>query len=120
MLMITILLFNMPNLPTAKKKPWQEERVVQGRRLHDNSKFYNARKWRKVSKAYKSANPLCECNECKVSGLVKEGHVADHIRGLQFLLDAGLDPYSFNELQTMNNSCHNKKSGKDAHKNKKI
>ena len=120
MLMITILLFNMPNLPTAKKKPWQEERVVQGRRLHDNSKFYNARKWRKVSKAYKSANPLCECNECKVSGLVKEGHVADHIRGLQFLLDAGLDPYSSNELQTMNNSCHNKKSGRDAHKNKKI
>jgi hypothetical protein len=52
--------------------------------------------------------------------LVKEGHVADHIRGLQFLLDAGLDPYSFNELQTMNNSCHNKKSGRDAHKNKKI
>jgi 5-methylcytosine-specific restriction protein A len=108
----------MPIKPTPKKKPWQEERVVQGRRLHDNSKFYNARRWRKVSKAYKAANPLCECEECKVKGLVKEGNETDHIRGLQFLLDKGLDPYDWKELQTMNSSCHNKKSGRDAHKNK--
>ena len=106
----------MPNVPTPKKKPWQTERVVQGRRLHDNSKFYNARKWRKVSKAYKLENPICECEDCKANELVKEGHVADHIRGLQYLLDNNLDPYSFDELQTMNNSCHNKKSGRDAHK----
>ena len=64
MLMIIQHHFNMPNLPIAKKKPWHEERVVQGRRLHDNSKFYNARKWRKVSKAYKASNPLCECLDC--------------------------------------------------------
>jgi 5-methylcytosine-specific restriction protein A len=108
----------MPKLPTVKKKPWQEERVVQGRRLHDNSKFYNARQWRKVSKAYKLAHPLCECEDCKVNELVKPAHVTDHIRGLQFLLDKGLDPYDWNELQAMNSSCHNKKSGKDAHKNK--
>ena len=108
----------MPSLPTVKKKPWQEERVVQGRRLHDNSKFYNARKWRKVSKEYKAAHPICECQDCKVNELIKPAHVTDHIRGLQFLLDKGFDPYAWNELQAMNNSCHNKKSGKDAHKNK--
>lgn len=106
----------MPTLPIAKKKPWQEERVVQGRRMHDNSKFYNARKWRKVSKVYKSEHPLCECEDCKVNEHVKPSHVTDHIRGLQFLLDNKLDPYDENELQAMNSSCHNKKSGRDAHK----
>lgn len=111
----------MPYLPTVKKKPWQEERVVQGRRLNDNSKFYNARKWRKVSKAYMAANTLdlCECLDCKKKGLSKQAHVVDHIRGLQFLLNNNLDPYSFEELQAMNRSCHNKKSGREAHKNKK-
>lgn len=108
----------MPILPIAKKKPWQEERVVQGRRLHDNTKFYNARKWRKVSKAYKAAHPICECLECASNQFVKPAHVTDHIQGLQFLLDAGVDPYDWNELQSMNSSCHNKKSGRDAHKRK--
>lgn len=106
----------MPVKPIVKKKFWQELRVVQGRRLHDNSKFYNARRWRKVSKAYKAAHPLCECSDCVVNELVKSSDVADHIRGLQFLLDNGLDPYDWKELQSMNSSCHNKKSGRDAHK----
>ena len=106
----------MPNFPKVKKKPWQTERVVQGRRLHDNSKFYNARAWRKVSKAYKVLNPLCECEDCKLNKLVKPAHVTDHKRGLQFLLDNKLNPYDYRELQAMNSSCHNKKSGRDAHK----
>ena len=102
--------------PIAKKKPWQEDRVVQGRRLHDNSKFYNARKWRNCSKSYKAAHPLCECKECEDKELVKVAHVTDHVRGLQFLLDNNLDPYDWEELQAMNNSCHNKKSGRDSSK----
>jgi len=102
--------------PDVKKKPWQEERVVQGRRLHNNQKFYNSRKWRKKSKAYKEENPLCECEDCKVNELIKPANVTDHIKGLQYLLDMGLDPYDDNELQSMNTSCHNKKSGRDAHK----
>jgi 5-methylcytosine-specific restriction protein A len=113
-----IIILWMPNFPIPKKKPWQEIRVVQGRRKHDNSKFYNARRWRRTSKSYKNLNPLCECAECKDKDFPKEGNETDHIRGLQFLLDNNLDPYSFDELQTMNKSCHNKKSGRDAHKNK--
>lgn len=108
----------MPRLPIKKKKPWQAERVVQGRRLHDNQKFYNSRKWRNTSKAYKAAHPLCECQDCKDNELVKAATVTDHVRGLQFLLDNNLDPYNWNELQAMSSSCHNKKSGRDAHKNK--
>ncbi|QOD60631.1 HNH endonuclease [Polaribacter haliotis] len=108
----------MPIIPKPKKKPWQQERVVQGRRLHDNSKFYNSRAWRKVSKAYKLAHPVCECKECKEKELLKPSNVTDHIKGLQFLLDNKLDPYDWKELQAMSSSCHNKKSGRDAHKNK--
>ena len=108
----------MPIKPVPKKKPWSEERKVQGRRLHDHSKFYNSRRWRKVSAAYKKENPLCECEECKSKGLIKEANVTDHIRGLSFLLNNGIDPYDFKELQAMNSSCHNKKSGREAHKSK--
>ena len=106
----------MPSFPIRKRKPWQEERVVQGRRIHDNSKFYNSRKWRKTSKAYKVAHPICECDDCLKNGYVKQSKVTDHIRGLQFLLDKNLDPYNWDELQAMSTRCHNKKSGRDAHK----
>ena len=105
----------MPNKPQNIKRPWTTERVAFGRR-NDNSKFYNSRKWRKVSKDYREANPLCECTECNRLGRVRSADVTDHKRGLQFLLDNGLDPYDLNELQSMSHSCHNKKSGRDAHK----
>ncbi|MCG7502412.1 hypothetical protein MHM83_11060 [Tenacibaculum sp. Mcav3-52] len=108
----------MPKAPTPKRKPWQEERVSHGRRLHDNSKFYNGRPWRKVSKAYRSENPLCECKECKELERVLPAQVVDHVKGLQYLLDNNLDPYDWKELQSMNKKCHDKKSGRDAHKNK--
>lgn len=107
--------FSMPSKPKKIKRPWVKERVAFGRRK-DNSAFYNSRAWRKVSKLKREQDPLCECEECKALGRVRIGHVADHIRGLQFLLDNNLDPYDLNELQTMNNQCHNKKSGRDAHK----
>jgi hypothetical protein len=49
---------------------------------------------------------------------VRPAQVADHKRGLQFLLDNGLDPYDLKELQSMSHECHNKKSGRDSHKKK--
>jgi 5-methylcytosine-specific restriction protein A len=108
----------MPFKPTPKRKPWQEERVVHGRRLHDNSKFYNSRKWRNTSKAYRVEHPLCECDHCKKNEFVKPSEVVDHVRGLQFLIDNNLNPYDWNELKAMSRKCHDKKSGRDAHKNK--
>lgn len=103
----------MPNKPENIKASWVPERIAFGRRK-DNSKFYNARKWRNTAARHKEANPLCaECLRNNKNTLVKQ---TDHIRGLQFLLDNGLDPYADEELESACTSCHNKKSGRDAHK----
>lgn len=107
----------MPSKPKNIKRPWVVERVAFGRR-NDNSKFYNARKWRKISKLKREQDPLCECDECKSLNRVRAADVADHTRGLQFLLDNGLDPYDLKELKSMSHQCHNKKSGRDSHKNR--
>lgn len=106
----------MPIAPKPKRKPWHQERVAHGRRKHNNSKFYNARSWRKTSKAYRVANPLCECKECDLLMVSKPAQVVDHVRGLQFLLDNNIDPYDWKELQSMSKKCHDKKSGRDAHR----
>jgi len=108
----------MPNKPERKKKPWQTDRVAFGRRNNNNHNFYNASRWRRVSIAYRSANPFCECDKCVSAGLFKPAEVVDHTRGLQFLLDNGIDPYDWNELKSMTHACHNKKSGRSAHDNK--
>lgn len=105
----------MAKSPNKIKRHWVVERVSFARR-NDNSKFYNARRWRKVSKQYRLINPICECNECKKLNRVLPAEVVDHKRGLQYLLDNGIDPYEYKELQSMNHLCHNKKSGRDAHK----
>lgn len=105
----------MANKPERKKRHWVAERVAFGRR-NDNSKFYNSRKWRKISKLKRELNPLCECEECVRLERVRSADVADHTRGLQFLLDNGLDPYDLKELKSMNHQCHNKKSGRDSHR----
>ena len=34
------------------------------------------------------------------------------------MLDNNLDPYNDNELQSMAHQCHNRKSGRDAHKSR--
>ena len=105
----------MPKKPETKKPHWVAERVAFGRRV-DNSKFYNSRKWRKISKLKREQDPLCQCDECVQLQRVRAADVADHTRGLQFLLDNGFDPYDLKELKSMSHTCHNKKSGRDSHR----
>ena len=68
-------------------------------RPKDNSKFYNNRKWRKVSTAYREAHPLCE--QCTRDGNVGHADVCDHIDGLDNLLNAGRDAYDEQHLQSL-------------------
>lgn len=102
----------MANSPKKVKRSWNVERVSFERPV-DLSWFYNQWKWKKVSKAYRLANPLCECNDCKNNEVVMPAEVCDHKRGLKFLLDNGFNPYDFKELQSMSKKCHNKKSGSE-------
>lgn len=105
----------MANAPKKINRPWIKEKKAFERPI-DFTWFYNDRKWRKVSKAYRDANPVCECAECKTAQTVKPAQVCDHIKGLKYLLDNNLDPYDWNELQSMSHECHNKKSGKESHR----
>ncbi len=98
------------------KLPWVQERTPFGRRK-DNSKFYNARKWRRVSKAFRSRFPFCQM-ECKQQNIVTEAAVVDHIDGLDNIIKAGRDPYDWKELQSGCHKCHNEKSGRESSRKK--
>jgi 5-methylcytosine-specific restriction protein A len=102
----------MANSPKKVQRSWKPERIAFERPV-DFSWFYNQWKWKKVSKAYRLANPLCECDECKKDEVILPAEVCDHVRGLKFLLDNGLNPYDWNELKSMSKKCHNKKSGSE-------
>lgn len=104
----------MPYKPKKISRAYKPERVA-FQRENDNSRFYNSWKWRKTSKAFLTLNPICKCQDCLANDVVKPATVSDHIRGLQFLLDNNIDPYDYNELQPMNDHCHNKKSGRESH-----
>lgn len=109
------ILFSMPNRPKKKNRPWRPpvNKTPFGRRLNNNYDFYNSTKWRKKSKSYRDKHPFCA--ECERNGIVGAAEVVDHKRGLQFLLDNGIDPFDDNELEGMCHHHHNVKSGKQAH-----
>ena len=107
----------MPNRPEPIKRAYKPESSYQAfSRPRDLSWFYNARRWRKVAKHFKELNPFCYT--CQAEGRIGAPQVTDHIKGLGFLLDNKLDPYAHKELQNQCHRCHNKKSGREAHKNK--
>lgn len=105
----------MAKKPQKIERAYKPERVAFERAV-DHSEFYNSWTWRKTSRAYRSANPICECNDCKTDEVVRPAQVCDHVRGLQFLLDNNISPYDWDELQSMSSECHNKKSGSESHR----
>ena len=102
----------MAKAPQIIKRSWKPERVAFERPV-DLSWFYNQWKWKKTSKAYRLAHPICECKDCQLNDIVKPAQVCDHIKGLAYLLDNNLNPFDWNELQSMSKECHNKKSGSE-------
>ena len=100
----------MPNKPKPIKRSWVPERKpFQNLNEEKNRKVYNSRKWRKFSKDFKERNPVCV--KCKEKGIVKASAVTDHIQRV----NAGGDHYNEDNLQALCRSCHNSKSGKEAH-----
>lgn len=70
--------------------------------------FYNAKTWRKVSKAYlESVNGLCEV--CKADGYLVPAKIVHHIEHLNE--DNVNDPaiaYGWSNLKAVCQDCHNK------------
>lgn len=103
----------MPTIPKPTRKgylPPPKEREVQGRRLHANTPFYQSQQWRRTRKLFLAGHPLCA--ECMKRGKVVAARVVDHIKPI----NEGGARYDFTNLQGLCDSCHNKKSGCEAHK----
>lgn len=103
----------MPTKPIAKRKPWHEPRKKHQRKK-DMRWFYNSRKWRSFSKAYKQRYPLCV--HCEKEGIVTPAKVTDHIN-IYEVSPEGFDLENLKDefFQALCASCHNKKSGREAH-----
>lgn len=99
----------MPTLKKTVRRPWMPERETQGRRIYANTKFYQSSAWRRLRAEKIARNPLCE--ECHKMGIIEQGTVVDHI----VPINQGGAPLSLDNLQTLCDRCHNRKSGREAH-----
>ena len=97
----------MPILPKGKKRSWINNNKSY-KRQYDNSSFYNSKAWRMTRKFYIKSNPLCE--QCTREGKTTGGQMVDHIKAISI----GGDRLHHSNLQTLCNSCHNKKSAKES------
>lgn len=98
----------MPNKPTSVRRPWQVEKKPFERKEKNNS-FYTSEPWRNLRRMKLNRNPLCEY--CEEQGKLTKATVVDHIRRI----NAGGAPLAMSNLKSSCSSCHNSKSGKEAH-----
>jgi len=109
----------MPKDVKTLRRAGYKPKETQVGRIHPRNKFYNLAVWRKTSKAYRAANPLCECDKCRKSGMPLEGDHVDHINPINqvdaFNTMGGIfgEPLDWSNLQTLNIKCHARKSAKE-------
>jgi len=101
----------MPYLGTTKRKrPWRRQRIRRNSYARSEfDKFYNSKGWRILSRQERSKNRrCCNCNKLypDISNLV-----LDHI----IPISLGGSKYDRRNHEVLCHSCHNKKSGKEAH-----
>lgn len=100
----------MPNLPTSPRKSWitPNKGGHVGRKRTEHDKLYHTPAWRGLRKKYITAHPLCA--HCEAAGRITPATVVDHVdpvkQGGAFL--------SCDNLQSLCDKCHAKKSGKEA------
>lgn len=95
----------MPTLNLSTPRPsWLPKRKAQGRRVVDNSAFYNSKAWRKVATMHKAANPLCVM--CDAKGCLSPATVTDHITPIA----EGGSKWDWENLQSLCARCHAVKS----------
>lgn len=105
----------MPNLPTPRRHTWQQQtdglKSNHSTRIRtDADKMYHTVQWRNCRKKYITLNPLCE--ECRRKGITTIGTVVDHIKQVK----KGGAKFDFENLQTLCDTCHARKSQKEGTK----
>jgi len=108
----------MPKLPDNIRPSYLPPKPKQSGRRFKN-KWYNTTRWRKLRAVKLSESPLCII--CDKEGVITLANVVDHISNVS----SGDSPaqmeqmmWDYNNLQSVCDSCHNKKSGKEAHQRK--
>ena len=97
----------MPIIPKQQKKKWIPTKVAFER---SGTTFdYNSSAWRKDRKAHLSLNPLCEI--CLSKEVYTAATVSDH----KDPINQGGDPWAWSNRQALCSTCHNQKSGREAH-----
>ena len=99
----------MPTIKKTVRRPWQPVRKPQAGRIHTNTKFYQSPPWRKLRALKMAQQPMCQ--ECELKGIIKPARVADHI----IPINQGGEPLNIENLQSLCNTCHNRKSGRESH-----
>lgn len=102
----------MPTIHNKRRKYQPERKAQQRRRKDERKEFdYTAPVWRKFRKAKLTENPLCRyCLEMEPPRYTA-ATVLDHITPIR---EGGAE-WDSDNLQSLCATCHNKKSGREAH-----
>ena len=106
----------MPYFPTSKQA---KERKAFGRKRWGDNPLYNTQRWRKDRAAHLSQPtyyrgewyPVTLCVKCLERGRVEIATVSDHI----VPISQGGDVWDWANRQGLCPTCHNQKSGGEAH-----
>lgn len=110
-----------------KRRPWElkprEYNRLPGQgRKSTNQWFYQSKPWKIIRKIKLQMDPFCQCERCKIMGRTQEANTVDHIIPINpvdpFDTQGGKygEPLELENLMSMTTRCHNRKSGKEAHK----
>ncbi len=97
----------MPTITKHKPRPWLAERKPYEGYRHHNTKFYQSTAWRRLRTVKLEQQPMCE--ECERQGKITPAQLVDHI----LPINKGGASLDIENLQSLCNTCHNRKSAKD-------
>lgn len=101
---------SMPNLPTAKRRPYQPASAPKEYQAHAvRTLLYDTSAWRKLRKDHLRREPLCRA--CVAAGRTMPATVLDHITPV----NEGGDFWDSQNHQPLCASCHAAKSARERH-----
>jgi len=81
--------------------------------LHDGKYIYGTARWKRLRNSYARMHPLCA--HCEKTGLITPMVIVDHIKELK---DGG-DPWDPDNLESLCDEHHKKKTGREVKKRRK-
>jgi 5-methylcytosine-specific restriction enzyme A len=79
-------------------------RDLDRKKTPEQVRFYTGWRWRMVSVRFRRENPLCD--RCRERGTIQPAELVHHNPPYDELINRGLNPYSYDYLQSLCNRCH--------------